>query len=192
MSLRQDEGLPALTPDQQAEAIRLAARLQEQHRSNDTEALLRAAEEAGIERQFLNEAVAQVHTKRQAARPKNPALGLILGPIVLTLALIGMSASVSASSSYIVNAPVLTVACFLGFLFAVVPTLKGRSRPAVTAFVLASWLLLDLLIWAFRIDVHGEFTTVGLIELAGALLGIVLAELAASASGGTKNRAQSL
>lgn len=192
MSLRQDEGLPSLTPDQQAEAIRLAVRLQEEHRSNDSGSLLRAAEEAGIERRFLDEAVARVSVGRKPTHPNNPAIGLILGLIVLILALIGMSASVPASSSYIINAPVLTIACFLGFLFAVVPTLRGRSRRSVAMIVVSSWVLLDLLMWATGIDVHGEFTTVGLIEVAGTLLGIVIAEIAAAFSREAKNRPQSL
>ena len=60
MSLRHDDELPPMTSDQQAEAIRLAARLQAEHEARSTNGLLQAAAEAGIDPRFVREAASNL------------------------------------------------------------------------------------------------------------------------------------
>lgn len=171
-----------MTPTQQVEAIRLAARLQAEDEARDSgSAMMRAAEEAGIERRFLVEAAARVACTPAARRSHNPSAGVALAAVVAMLV---------ALWPFV---PALPGVALIGFLFALYPTLSGRPRAAVAALVVASWLLFDLALWAAGMDVRGEFTLVGLLELAGAVLGIVLAELAAATRAPQEgNRPQSL
>lgn len=175
MPLRQDEEFPPLTLDQQAEALRIAARLQARHdEESAVEGMIRAAEEAGIERRFLDEAVTQVAGRRRWRVRRAPAPPLRVDA-TLFFVLLGILVALTAA---FMAAPLLVVACLLSFLFALVPSSMGRSRRHVYGLVVAGWVIFDVLFFAVGLDVHGEFLNAALLQLSGVIVGAELARWA--------------
>lgn len=163
MSLRHDE-LPPLTPAQQAEALRLAARLQAE--ANSTDEFLRAAEEAGIEPRFLHEAIRRLPAERQAPNP---------GPLVLALLAIPALAILGAFF------PLVMAVVLISALMAMVPCSNGRSRIYAAQAAFGGWLLFDLLFVAFFV-LQGSPLQVGSDGLV-ALVTLLGAQLLASLAG---------
>ncbi len=145
MSLRHEDDLPPMTPSQQAEAIHLAARLQAEHEENSTERLFQAAEEAGIERRFLDEAAWRVAEGSLPLRPSSavprPFIAVLTLTLLNMLALRGQSAeSVGIvlenwQIALLVGTP-LIASLWVGR--------EPRVRWTVPAAVLAVWLALAL------------------------------------------------
>ncbi len=184
---RHDE-LPPLSAAQQTEVLRLAARLQAEHESTTSfECLVRAAQEAGIEERFLQEAVERVAATPRPYGPTLQPASLWAAPALVLIA--------AALGALVPFFPPFPFVAFLGFLFALYPTLAGRSRLSVAGVSFVSWMSINLAMWAIQVDVRGEFTTVGLLEAVGLVLGMALAEMAVVARNTkalAQNRPQSL
>lgn len=155
MPLRHDDELPPLTPAQQAEAIRIAARLQAEHEAtSSSEAFRQAAEEAGIERRFLDEAV------RHVGRKAEPTLGMSR-TLVATLLLATLNGLVLA------HQPAESVGVVLAdwhiALLVVIPFLASswvgrerRVRWTMPMAVVAVWLALALPDAAYHLLLEGR------------------------------------
>lgn len=172
MSLRHDDDLPPLTPEQRSEALRLAARLQAEATSQQE--FFRAAEEAGIEPRFLHEAVAHV--------AQGPALQTVVqdGPAIRIVPVGGMAALLAVAALLTAGPLPPFAACFaLAFLFAVLPTSHRRPRRRVYATVVLAMLAFDAALALAGMDLpHGDFTVFGLSEILGVVFGCEFARLA--------------
>ena len=174
MSLQHEDDLPPLTPTQQAEAIRLAARLQAEHEASaSSEELIRAAQEAGIEPRFLREAITTV-TKRNAWEP---ASGVAWTPSEWTFVLAplaGLLFPAYVAPSFV---PLIVGSVLLSFFAALVPTTQGRPKAHAYLVAFAGGMLADAVLFLAHYDVHGEFTNFGWSQLATVVLGAALARL---------------
>ena len=131
MILRNDDELPPLTPNQQAEILALAAKLQAE--AATTREFLRAAEESGIESQHLEEAF------RRVVRPQPTPVRVSAPEVPYGLSTLLLAGVLVACVPF----PFLAVPLLVGLLIALVPCSSGRSRPVVVRFVLGTFLLVD-------------------------------------------------
>ena len=177
MVLRNDDELPPLTPSQQAEAIRIAARLQAAHEAHDSnEALLLAAEEAGIERRFLHEAVARLSPEVTATRL------VPIAPVVAAFSGIGAAALWFLFASYTLEQTWTVVALVAGLILGVFG-IRPRSAAILASAV---WLLFGVIQSVYDLTHYGAFgpvfqifiVSIAFRSVVGAALGAGLSRLA--------------
>ena len=148
MSLRHDDELPPLTPAQQAEAIRLAARLQEEEATRHD--LLAAAEEAGIEPRFMREAAYRVAAAPQTVPHIAPSVATVrnwatfalytLGFLVASTTYVGAGRGLQSVQAGIILAVVESA------ILALFWTRRGRSRLFVYTSLAVAWAMLDIVL----------------------------------------------
>ena len=139
MILRNDDELPPLTPSQQSEAIRIAARLQAAHEARaSNEALLLAAEEAGIERRFLHEAFQSVEAKSRVVRTPHARIPWAAALAIALLLATGFLGITGAGGFR------YDLALGLGLGIGLLMESKTRSWWSTPAFVLGGWVAMTL------------------------------------------------
>lgn len=146
MALRHDDALPPLTTEQQKETILLAARLQAEHEArSSSEALMRAAAEAGIDARFVVQAAHQVAgTKKRRERGKPVPRPLAAALILATLNALAIFWEPFNNVGVELSGGELTILVAVPFLAALIVAQERRVRWTVPASIAPLWLALAL------------------------------------------------
>ena len=180
--LRHDDEFPLLTSAQQAETLRLAARLQAEHEArSSSEALLQAAAEAGIDARFVREAAQRVVSGSEKTRRPlpRPLIAVALLTVLNWFALVNQRAEYAGIQLEVWQIVGLALAAFAASAWV---GRERRVRWTMPLAVVAIWLALGLPDLIYHVSLEGRglpwlpalIAIVGGLQFAGASLGAFL------------------